>query len=245
MNNNPDLHKSFFKSISLLVLASFTLIIISGLVGYFLAKKTNVELINRLDTSQNTSPTPSVFPTPTQTLTIDGTKNWKNYEAPDKLKKLNINFSVKYPSNWFSSENNPNNTSYVPNVVFSSNNIPDVYTRNFPCFSIKGGIWDITTNVQGIIKEEDSTEIITTSGKKISIAPKVESQEDIIVNGMTGIHRKIIKYEENQVSDEIVLKDGLNTIYGSTGENFYIIESCPGTDSEIFNKILSTFNVIQ
>lgn len=225
-------NRGFILPLLLIILGALVIIGISFGIYKFRCE-TNVQKSIPAQKISTPTPTPS-----------DETANWKTYTADDTLKKVNINFSLKYPPNWFSTENNPHNSSYVPDVVFSPNKIPDVYTRSSPCFSIMGGIWGTTTKIQDIIAEEDSTEILSASGSKISMAPKVESQENITINGMAGIYRKIIKYGENQVSDEVILKDGSNATYDSTGENFYIIASCPETNSETFNQILSTFKFL-
>lgn len=83
----------------ILIIVSLVLIIITGIIGYYLGKKqVNIQSINRLTSTPIVSPT-SISPTskqiPTQSLTIDETEGWKTYE--DTKNK----FSLKYPSNFF------------------------------------------------------------------------------------------------------------------------------------------------
>ncbi|HTK03266.1 MAG TPA: hypothetical protein VL401_00660 [Alphaproteobacteria bacterium] len=222
------INKKSFKLLILLLGILFLLVSVSVIVSK----------------SKSSRPSPSIPSPITETYNINqviDSSNWQTYKAPQILTKTQINFSVKYPSNWFKNEENPSNTSFVPDVVFSSKKIEDVTLRSSPCFSVMGGIWDTTTTFKDLIDEEDSVIFLSPSGSKISGAPKVEFQKNIVINGMTGIYRRVIVYEENQASDEVILKGGLNTTYGDKGQNFYIIRSCPGTSADIFNSILSTF----
>ncbi|MEK7597853.1 MAG: hypothetical protein AAB441_04380 [Patescibacteria group bacterium] len=84
-----DDKKSSLKLISIFILSGLTLIIVSGLIGYFLARKQiSVQSKNQL------TPTAFILPTSTQTLTSSGTEGWKT------CTNLSYDFTIKYPANF-------------------------------------------------------------------------------------------------------------------------------------------------
>jgi len=197
--------------------------------------KQNPVILPSISPQSNNKPTPDTKPQ------NDETANWRVYTSNDTLKKLDMNFSIKYPQDWYKNENNPHNTSFVPWVVFSRNLIPDVYYRNSPCLSIGGGSWPSAVDLKGVASQLDSTTISSSPNSITNMVPFIKSHGvgDIIVNSLTGIKRKVTRYDENQETTQIILR-GSPTIYPGDIV-YYIIESCPGTDENIFNQILSTF----
>lgn len=116
MDENSTPKKSSLKLILSFILAGLTLIIISGLIGFFLAKKqTNVQLINQL------TPTPYVSPTSVQTITIDETENWKTYTDPGDQ------FSFNYPPNY--TLENDGNIYLNRNITWRFSNISSLDCR--------------------------------------------------------------------------------------------------------------------
>lgn len=200
--------------------------------------------------SKQASQTPATVETsspkisPATQAQSDETASWKAYTSGEVLKKINIRFALKYPTNWSTNEENPNHTSGVPWVVFSEQPVKDVMSRTSACFSVGGGIWSTTTTMDNFVKDQDSAEILSPSGKMESTAPKVLSTENVAINEASGLKRKVIKYNESEPSWQVFLKTNANTTYGSDGMNFYILESCPSTDDVSFNKILSTFKFL-
>src|SRR5690348_4680803 len=82
-----------------------------------------------------------ILPQKTQIKTVDqqfiaspsaDTKTWKTYNSFDDgyLKNLKLNFSLNYPENWLVTLNNPNDSSFVPYVVFSQFRLSSVSARS-------------------------------------------------------------------------------------------------------------------
>lgn len=90
--DNQTQPKISTKSIVLIVFTGLFLILISGVTGYYLAKKQLDKLVDQAD--RLISPTPTTSPIPTQSLTIDETENWKVYTNNQ------YGFSFKYPNDW-------------------------------------------------------------------------------------------------------------------------------------------------
>ncbi len=216
--------KGFAPILIILVIA----IIAAG--AYFLGTKNISKLFTIL-------PSPLFSPSPTPTA--DPTADWKIYNASKFLQEIGINFSIRYPQNWHVNEENPTHTSGVPWVVISQNPVSNVMSRNSPCISIGGGIYG--NSIESFIQQQDSIQM-ETEGKIISIAPEVKSTVDITVDGLNGVKRKVVQYNESSVTIQVYLKGGKNDTYGPDGgTNYFIIESCPGTDNNDFDQILSTF----
>lgn len=158
---------------------------------------------------------------------LSTTKEWKNYS----YNETGIKFSLKYPVNWFLNSKNPNNSAYVPSVVFSKNVIENVYSRKFPCITVSPGIWDITTSFEEMIQEHDSSYPISKAGLNIKIN----------VNGFEGLRRYVELKDEDIETQQVYIRGYSNKTYGEKGMTFIFFESCPGTDPLTFDQILSTF----
>jgi len=152
--------------------------------------------------------------------TDTSTNSWKIYKHSDVA-----SFSIRYPGTWYYTDNNPNFSAGVPNIVFSPNKIPNVYSRNYPCLAVYAGIWDSMDNI-----------IFEESGHKII------SSKNILVNGMSGFWREIINEGNEPMTYQVLLQGDKNTTYSDKEWTFYILESCPGTDGNTFRKMISTFN---
>jgi len=158
--------------------------------------------------------------------------NWKTYTSSDLLKEVNISFKVKYPDNWFVNEENPNHTSNVPSVVISEEPVKNVMSRDSTCFSIKEGIYSSSMTINEFILYQGIA------------PPSMSLKEDVTINGMTGVKRKIIQHGETQESWQVFLRGGTNPTYDKDNINLFLLESCPGTSDTVFNQILSTFKFI-
>jgi hypothetical protein len=155
---------------------------------------------------------------------IKSIASWKTYSSGEVLRKMGISYTIKYPANWDAYKKNPNRPSALPWVTFRKQPVQDFQTS--ACVSVGGGIMPDTETIDDFIKQKENA--------SSNINSKVLSKYKITMNNLTGIKLRVIKYNNSQPSWQVYFKDGVN---------FYLIESCPDTPDNVFNQIISTFQL--
>jgi len=217
MDNNQTPHKSFFKSILFFILTGVILIVISGLIGYFLGKRQiNVQSINQL------TPTPFVSPTSVQTLTIDETENWKSYTSN------NLGLSFKYPSEYKAPEENSNYISLISPLNPEPNKGYELQNGEL---KIEIYVSDATPNESLIDLVKKKKEQSDSLGANV----KILEEKEILVDGIKAIKQTW----EGMGSGQTILLINNNKEMG-------IIKypAITSRDNE-FDQILSTFKFLE
>ena len=229
MDNNPNPHKSFLKSILFLVLAAIVLIIISGLTGYFLAKKqTNVQLINQL------TPTSSVFPILTQILPMDETANWKTYTATGI-------YEIQYPLAYYSIKSGSiNQMTEWPGVISIYPN--DSLNDKKPLaatYSIDISIFNNSNNLSSNEPEK------LFGGNNVQFSPspeEIKRIKEITLGGIKFYRLDDLPYGQSGIkADMVTIKN--NKIYEIQVMPVQVSGNLE-TNIKFFNQILSTFKFL-
>ena len=222
-----------WKKIILFILLGLVVITVSVFIGIQIGR-------NQITNQQPISAQSTI--TPTQTIvnpTTNPTADWKTYKASQTLTKIGIDFSIEYPKEWFISEKNSG--TGTPWVIMAENKVLDVLSRTSPCLSVAGGMYPDTVGINGVIEQQDSHQLILSpSAEKIRFITPGAS-ENFTLENITGVRRKVKRYNEDIETMQVFIKGNANNTYGPGNTNYFIVESCPGTDENIFNQILSTF----
>ena len=143
-NNIPLVKMQVFKKPSLKLM--LILIIISGIIGFFIGKKqVNVQSINRLTPTPFVSPTiikETVWETNNNNEVI-GTENWKTY-----INKKN-GYSIKYPTNWTYREYPDIQTGAGFRPLDNTKNIKEVISINI----FDKGLGNLDTTFEDYLKK--------------------------------------------------------------------------------------------
>ncbi len=214
------------------VILLVVLLSIAGLIGLgvYISKK---------------SPGPTATnPVVTQTPTNE-TASWKTYSASELDQSQGFNYSIKYPPNWFA--NTTGGGSGAANVLLSPVQQSSVSMIS-PCIRVVNFTWPAkkTTNdtLQDVSNGANSGQTYDANHNLVAITTDI-STENITLNGVMGIKKTIKEYNNNGVLTTKVFLDGGPAKKLNGQENIYSFESCPNTQDQTFNQILSTFKFTQ
>lgn len=244
MDNNPTTLKSQTSKNSLSKLLILILVIISGLIGFFLGKKqVSVQSINRLTPSALVSPTiikESVWETGNNNDVISSTENWKFYEN----KKIGVSF--KYPPELIVGEDLINKTIKIylgeTSTQITHQTTDGIYAPvEIDFFSNETLVDFINFEADHSITKAKTSFIEGVIG---SFKPETLVKENIVVD-----NKKAIKYsgiytsyfamdEERHQTVLIETSEGIYTI----SRNFYIKSF---SNNVLLNTLISTFKFLK